>query len=60
MMEMEEEVRKNLQEEKIVCARCGLIIPYVFKKGPRYTCPSFTVVEGDTICYRCYHLDDFA
>jgi hypothetical protein len=55
---MEEEFRKKLQEEKVVCKSCKLLIPYVFKKGPRYTCPSFTILDGAPICYRCYHPTD--
>ena len=56
---MEEELRNRLQEEKVICGVCKLVIPYVYKKGSRYTCPSFTLVDGDTVCYRCYHPDDF-
>jgi hypothetical protein len=56
---MEEDLRKKLQEEELVCSSCKLLIPYVFKKGARYTCPSFTVVDGMPVCYRCYHSVDF-
>ena len=57
-MPVEEKLRERLQKEEVICARCNLVIPYVFKKGARYTCPSFTLVEGETVCYRCYHPED--
>ena len=56
---MDEELRKELQEEKLVCKVCHLIIPYVPKKGAKYTVLSFTMVDGSPICYRCYHPEDF-
>jgi hypothetical protein len=57
---MEEDLRNRLQEEKVICKVCKLVIPYVYKKGAQYTCPSFTIVEGETVCYRDYHPEDFA
>jgi hypothetical protein len=56
---MEEKLSDKIQEEKLVCERCKLVIPYVFKKGPRYTCPSFTMVDEKAVCYHCYHPSDY-
>ena len=56
---MDDELRKKLQEEKLVCKVCHLVIPYVLKKGAKYTVLSFTIVDGSPICYRCYHPEDF-
>jgi hypothetical protein len=56
---LEETLRKKLEEDRLVCQNCKLIIPYVGKKGPKYTVLSFTMVDGAPICYRCYHLEDF-
>ncbi len=56
---MDEGLRKKLQEEKLICKVCKLIIPYVPKKGAKFTILSFTMVDGSPICYRCYHPNDF-
>ena len=57
---VEDAFRKKLQEDKVVCKICKLVIPYVPKKGPRYTVLSFTMVDGSPVCYRCYHPNDFS
>lgn len=58
-VEMDEELLKRVESNTMRCARCGLIIPFIFKKGPEYTCPSFTLVEGEPVCYYCYHPEDY-
>jgi hypothetical protein len=49
----------RLEKDEVVCEICKLIIPFVPKKGPRYTVVSFTLVDEKPICYRDYHPDDF-
>lgn len=56
---MEEKPLKQLGTNEMRCVRCGLIIPFTFKKGPEYTCPSFTMIEGEPVCYRDYRPIDF-
>ncbi len=56
---MEEKLLKQLGTNEMRCTKCGLIIPLTFKKGPEYTCPSFTMVDGKPLCYHDYHPHDF-
>ncbi len=57
---MNEELLKKVESNAMKCTRCGLIIPFIFKKGPEYTCPSFTFVEeGKPVCYYCYHPKEY-
>jgi hypothetical protein len=56
---MEQELLAKLGKGELVCEICKLVIPFVPKKGPKYTCTSFTIFEGKPICYRDYHPVDF-
>jgi hypothetical protein len=52
---MEKELLDRVATNHMKCSKCGFVIPFVFKKGPEYTCPSFTIVDEKPICYHCYH-----
>ena len=56
---MDQELFSVLQKGELVCSVCKLIIPFVPKKGPEYTCTSFTIINASPICYWDYHPDDF-
>ena len=56
---MDPQLLKKLEKGELVCSVCKLIIPLVPKKGPEYTCTSFTIVDERPICYWDYHPDDF-
>lgn len=59
---MDKDLLRSLEEGTLKCSRCGLIIPFGFKKGGdyAYTVPSFTLVDGSPVCYSCYHPQEFS
>jgi len=57
---LEKDFLERVSTNRMKCSKCGLVIPFVFKKGPEYTCPSFTIVDGKAICYHCYHPIEFS
>jgi len=54
-----ERLPPELELNSLRCHRCGLMIPYTFEKGPQYTCPSFTMMGPEAVCYYCYHPLDY-
>ena len=56
---MDKPLLEKVETNEMRCSKCGLIIPFIFKKGKQYTCPSFTMVNGKPICYHDYHPEDY-
>jgi hypothetical protein len=56
---MEKELLETLEKGKLICSVCKLVIPFLPKKGPEYTCTSFTIVDEIPICYWDYHPEDY-
>jgi hypothetical protein len=57
---MKEALLAKVRTNEMRCSVCNKIIPFTFKKGPEYTCPSFTMVENKPVCYYDLHPEEYS
>jgi hypothetical protein len=57
---LEKQLFTKLEKNDLKCSVCGLIIPFTYKKGEKYTVPSFTMVDDKPVCYSDYHPEEFS